>query len=150
MRFRILILGLFCFSLSALFLFTSCKGQEKLSSEEREVVLNGFTKDSVIVFYNTTGDTMDIFRKIEIIENRNFDTLVLGHSVILPRYTGSLFFIEQGMDASKAAYIDKAAGSDTSLKTSYSKLFSVALLNKKNLSPLQYLKIKVRLKEPNG
>ncbi|HYF30628.1 MAG TPA: hypothetical protein VD993_05885 [Chitinophagaceae bacterium] len=102
--------------------FISCKTQTKDILETREIPLNGLTKDSVIIFLTAENDTFGIYREIDILENENTDTLVLGYGVIAPGQLGKVWFIQTNLDPSAAAYLEPALGLPRSKPWSYAQL----------------------------
>lgn len=66
--------------------------------------------DSVITIRSEKKDSLRIFRRIEVIENHNLDTILLGYSIIPPKYTGIIYFTQSSLDKTQAVYIDKKNG----------------------------------------
>ena len=112
---------------------------------EKVITLNNISLDTTITFKNNVKDSLLIFREIEILENNNDDTLLLGYSIIHPKYIGKLRFIQCDMDKSNAAYLPKEL--DTKNLNNYSKLFTLTFHNKKenNTKKIKLLKLKITL-----
>src|SRR5687767_5445826 len=89
-----------------------CKNQAAHPTEVREVVFEGITGDSVIVFRGGKKDTLNIYREVEIVENKNTDTVLLGYSVIPPGFKGDIIFTQDGLSNSSAVYLDPTTGLD--------------------------------------
>ena len=124
----------------------SCKAQTKDSLEARFITLDGLTKDSIVVLLNAQNDTLNIFREIEIIENRNTDTLLLGYSIIHPGYVGKIWFIQSGLDKAGGVYLDQSQPLDPSDPVSFSKLFTIRLWNRHYNNGFKKITLGVRVK----
>jgi hypothetical protein len=129
----------------------SCKAQtkdaqNKDSLEARVITLDGLTKDSIVVLLNAQNDTLNIFREIDIIENRNTDTLLLGYSIIHPGYVGKIWFIQSGLDKAGGVYLDKSQPLDPSDPVSFSKLFTIGVLKQRYDNGFKKIAIKLRVK----
>lgn len=134
------------FAIAVFFILHGCKSQNTTFTFEKELVFENISDDTTVVFYGIKGDTLNIFRKIEVIENFNTDTVTLGFAIIPPGFSGNIFFIQDGLDKSKGVYIEKGAVLDPTLKLSYAKLFTISLWNKKPSNKIKKLIIKVLLK----
>ena len=129
-----------------IFILISCRSQTSSHSEEKEIVFDKIKGDSIVVFYGSNKDTLGIFRKIEIIENNNTDTVILGYAIIPPHFKGDLYFIQNGLDKSRAVYLDRGMTLDPDSLTSYAKLFTIGLWGKGQDVMLKRLKIKIIVK----
>jgi hypothetical protein len=129
-----------------LLILYSCKAQSKDSLEARQITLTGLTRDSVVVLLTPQRDTLDIFREIEIIENDNTDTLLLGYSIIHPRYVGKIWFIQSGLDRAGGVYLDQSQPLDPSDPVSFSKLFTIRLWNRHYNNGFKKITLGVRVK----
>lgn len=98
------------------------------------------------MFQNNDGDTLDIFRKIEILENDNTGTIILGYSIIPPNFKGDLYFIQNGLNKSSSVYIDRSANLDPNSPDSYAKLFTIGIWKKDTNKLIQRLRVRIRLK----
>ena len=117
--------------LSIIYIFFSCNAQTNKKLELRDIILNDLKKDTVITFINSQNDTTAIFREVEIYYNENEDTVILGYSLIPPRFTGKVWFIQNNLDQSSAVYLDRTKDLDTNNLVSFAKLFTIGLWNKK-------------------
>ncbi len=129
------------------FVISSCRSQSSSYSEEKEIVFDNIKGDSTVVFYGRNKDTLCILRKIEILENDNSDTVTLGYAIIPPHFKGYLYFIQDGLDKSKAVYIDRNVELDPHSNASYAKLFTISMWRKETGIILKRLKLKIWLKE---
>ena len=127
-------------------IFISCNAQTNKTLESREITLNGLTKDSVVLFLTTGNDTLDIFREIEIIENDNKDTIILGYSIIPPAFVGKIWFAQINLDKSSAAYLENSKELDPSKPHSYSKLFTIGLWKQNYDRGFKKITLKLKLK----
>lgn len=125
----------------------SCHNPTSQHFEEREVIFEGFTGDSVVVFYGNNNDTLNIFRQVEIVENLNNDTINLGYGISPPGYTGYIYFIQDGLDSSKAVYLESNANPDANRSDSYAKMFTLRLWNPKPPAVFKRLVVRVKLKK---
>lgn len=133
-----------------LFVLINCRSQSSSYSEEKEIIFDKIKGDSTLVFYGSKGDTLNIFRKIKVLENYNTDTVILGYAIIPPHFIGDIYFIQNGLDKSKAVYIDKRTILDPDSMTSYAKLFTIGLWGKDSNVVLRHLKVKISLKQLNS
>lgn len=128
----------------------SCKAQTKDSLETRLITLDGLTKDSVVALLTPQKDTLNIFREIEIIENHNTDTLLLGYSIVHPGYVGKIWFIQSGLDKAGGVYLDKSQPLDTSDPVSFSKLFTVGILKQRYDKGFKRIVLRLKVKQGVG
>lgn len=135
----------YLFFLLSASIFLSCKAQPKKILEIKEVMLKDLTKDTVIVFLKGGNDTLNIFREIEILNNDNKDTIILGYSIIPPKFTGKIWFIQNSLDKSSAVYLDRSKDLDLTDPFSYSKLFTIGLWNQKYDRGFEKIVFKLKL-----
>jgi hypothetical protein len=124
-----------------------CNFQSPIKFEEKEIVFNKIKGDSIFVLRKNNGDTMSIFRKIEVLENDNTDTIILGHSIIPPNFKGHIYFAQNGLDKSSSVYIDRSADVDPHSPDSYAKLFTIGIWKKDSNKLFQRLRVKLKLKK---
>lgn len=134
------------FSIPLFFAIISCRSQSSAFSKEKEIVFDNIKGDSIVVFYCNNRDTLSIFRKIEVLENDNTDTVILGYAIIPPNFKGEIYFIQNGLDKSRAVNIDKGIALDPNSTASYAKLFTIGLWTKEPNKLLRRLKVKIWLK----
>jgi hypothetical protein len=126
--------------------FISCKAQTNDNLESRDIILKDLTKDSVLIFLKNTNDTLSILREVEIFQNDNKDTIILGYSIIPPKFTGKIWFIQDNLNPSSAVYLDRTKELDINDPVSFSKLFTIGLWNHKYDKGFEKIGIRVRLK----
>lgn len=124
----------------------ACNGKQNKSLDSREVILENLQKDSVIFFLGTSMDTLSIFREVEIFHNDNLDTIMLGYSTIPPAFTGKIWFIQDNLDTSSGVYLEDTKELDLNNPVSYSKLFTIGLVNQKYEKGFKKIGLKLRLK----
>jgi len=132
--------------LSLIYNFFSCTAQTNKKLELRDIILNDLKKDTIITFINSQNDTTAIFREVEIYYNENEDTVILGYSLIPPRFTGKVRFIQHNLDQSSAVYLDRTKELDTNNLVSFAKLFTIGLWNKKYDRGFKKIGLKVKIK----
>ena len=114
--------------------------------QTKEIILKDLKKDSVIFFLKSKDDTLSILREVEIFQNENKDTIILGYSIIPPRFTGKIRFIQNNLDPTSAAYIARKKKLDINDPVSYSKLFTIGLWNDKHDRDFEKIGLRVKLK----
>jgi hypothetical protein len=127
----------------------SCNAQTKDltdSLDVRVITLDGLQKDSIVALLTAQRDTLNIFREIEVIENQNTDTLLLGYSIIHPGYTGKIWFIQSGLDRAGGVYLDKSQPLDPSDPVSFAKLFTIGVLKQRYENGFKKIVIKLQVK----
>lgn len=124
----------------------SCNAQTNKSLESRDVILENLKKDSVILFFGSSNDTLSILREVEIFQNDNTDTIILGYSIIPPKFTGKIWFIQDNLDPSSAVYLDRTKELDINDPISFSKLFTLGLWNHKYERGFKKIGLRLSLK----
>lgn len=90
---------------------------------------------------------MSIFRKIEVLENDNTDTIILGYSIIPPNFKGHIYFAQNGLDKSSSVYIDRSVDLDPNSPDSYAKIFTIGIWKKDSNKLFQRLRVRIKLKK---
>jgi len=114
--------------------------------QTKEIILKDLKKDSVIFFLKSKDDTFSIFREIEIFQNENKDSIILGYSIIPPKFTGKIMFIQNNLDPTSASYIARKKKLGINNPASYSKLFTIGLWNHKYDIGFEKIGLRVKLK----
>jgi hypothetical protein len=126
--------------------FMACNSQQHISLESREVILENLQKDSVIFFLGDSMDTLSILREVEIFHNDNLDTIMLGYGIIPPAFTGKIWFAQDNLDPSSAVYLENTKELDLNKPVSYSKLFTIGLVNQKYERGFKKVGLRLHLK----
>ncbi len=108
------------------------------------VTISTVNGDSVITFLSNKHDTLKFYRCIDIVENLNDDTLLLGYAIVPSKFLGKITFIQDGLDSTQATYIDNSKYLDHNDTMFYAKLFSLQVFKNKKL-PIKKLRIKVKI-----
>lgn len=132
-------------SLIILLCIFSCNAQTT-NLANKTIVIEGEIKDTIICFKKNSSDTFLIYREVDIIENTNVDTLLLGFSIIPPKFTGKIRFIQQGLDETQAAYIHGQKELSTENPASFSHLFFLSKFGNRIDNRISRIKIMVKLK----
>lgn len=127
----------------------SCNAQTRDLTDSMDIkviTVDGLQRDSIVALLTPQRDTLNIFREIEILENHNTDTLLLGYSIIHPGYTGKIWFIQSGLDKAGGVYLDKSQPLDPTDPVSFSKLFTIRLWNRRYENGFKKIVLRVRVK----
>lgn len=127
----------------------SCNAQTRDLTDSmniKVITLDGLRSDSIVALLTAQRDTLNIFREIEIIENQNTDTLLLGYSIIRPGYIGKIWFIQSGLDRAGGVYLDKSQPLDPSDPVSFAKLFTIGVLKQRYENGFKKIVIRLRVK----
>jgi hypothetical protein len=139
------------FFILALFAFyvNSCYPQSCTNCETKDIFFDVVKTDSIIVFKTANGDTIPIFRELEIIETNLVDTITIGFAVVNPKFKKFIFSQNGLNEATDQVYIDRRFPLNDETHEAFAKFFTISKYKRDDRRNLGTIKLRVKLKKQN-